>query len=95
MKVSFNRLAKQELIAATRYLEAKAGLGGAFPDEYEAWETKVKRFPLSCPEITPNIRCGYLKRSKYHVTYLVRGDTIRVLYVRHARQAPLGHWPRM
>ena len=94
MRVSFNRLAEEELIAAARYLDVEAGLGGAFLDEYEAWETKVKRFPASCPEITPCIRCGFLKRFKYHVTYLVRGDTIRILYVRHARQAPLGSWPR-
>ena len=94
MKVSFNRLAEQELIAAARYLQAEAGLGGAFLDEYQAWETRVKRFPASCPEISPNIRCGFLKRFKYHVTYLVRDDTIRVLYVRHARQERLGHWPR-
>jgi plasmid stabilization system protein ParE len=94
VKVSFNRLAEQELIAAARYLDAEAGLGGAFLDEYEAWETKVKRFPASCPEITPDIRCGFLKRFKYRVTYLVRSETIRILYVRHARQAPLGHWPR-
>ena len=37
MKVSFKRLAEQELIAAARYLDAEAGLGGAFLDEYEAW----------------------------------------------------------
>eukprot|EP01035_Chromulina_nebulosa_P056260 gene56260-biopygen40159 len=30
-------------------------LGGAFIDEYEAWEAKVKDFPLACPEIAPNI----------------------------------------
>jgi plasmid stabilization system protein ParE len=94
VKVLFNRLAAQELIAAARYLEAEVGLGGAFLHEYEAWEAKVKRFPASCPEIAPNIRCGFLKRFKYHVTYLVCGDTIRILYVRHARQVPLGHWPR-
>ncbi len=94
MKVSFNRLAEQELIAAARYLDAESGLGAAFLDEYEVWEAQVKRFPGSCPEISPNIRCGFLKRFKYHVTYVARGDTIRILYIRHARQAPLGRWPR-
>ncbi|MBC7366969.1 MAG: type II toxin-antitoxin system RelE/ParE family toxin [Undibacterium sp.] len=94
MKVSFNRLAEQELIAAARYLDAESGLGGAFLDEYETWEAKIKRFPLCCHEITANIRCGFLKRFKYHVTYLIRGDTIRILYIRHARQEPLREWPR-
>ena len=48
MKVSFNRLAEQELIAVTRYLQTEARLGGAFLDEYDPWEVTVKRFPCSC-----------------------------------------------
>lgn len=94
MKVSFNRLAEQELIAAARYLHAEANLGRAFLKEYEAWESRVARFPESCPEIAPGIRCGYLKRFKYHITYAVRGDTLRILYVRSARREPLQEWPR-
>lgn len=94
MNVSFNRLAGEELIAAARYLDHEAGLGSAFLDEYEAWEAKIKQFPDACPELSPNLRCGYLKRFKYHVTYLVRGDTIRILYIRHARQERLKKWPR-
>ncbi|MBC7368994.1 MAG: hypothetical protein H7343_19655 [Undibacterium sp.] len=94
MKVGFNRLAEGELIAAAQYLETEARLGGAFLDVYETWETQVKRFPESCPEIAQGIRCGYLKRFKYHVTYMVRGETIRILYVRSARQASLSAWPR-
>ncbi|MDP3179544.1 MAG: type II toxin-antitoxin system RelE/ParE family toxin [Spirochaetaceae bacterium] len=94
MKVSFNRLAEQELIAAARYLQQESGLGSALLDEYETWEAKITQFPSSCPEISPNIRCGFLKRFKYHVTYLVRGHTIRILYVRHARQERLKTWPR-
>ena len=88
MNVSFNRLAEQELIAAARYL-APANLGGAFLDEYEAWEARIMQHPLSCPEIAPNIRRGYLPRFKYHVTYTIRGKSIRILYVRYAKMAPL------
>ena len=89
MKVSFNRLADQELVAAARKLADAAHLGAAFLDEYEAWERQVKDHPLSCPEIAPGIRRGYLSRFKYHVTYQIRGQTIRILYIRDARQAPL------
>lgn len=89
MKVSFNRLAEQELIAAARRLADAAKLGGPFLDEYEAWETQIKQHPLSCPEIAPGIRRGYLSRFKYHVTYTIRGQSIRILYIRYARQAPL------
>lgn len=89
MRVSFNRFAEQELIAAARYLEAEARLGAAFLDEYEAWERQVLEFPKSCPEIAPTIRCGYLARFKYHVTYQVRGEVLRILYLRHTRRAPL------
>ena len=94
MKVSFNRWAEAELIAAARHLEQERRLGAELLEEYESWETKVRQFPESCPEIAPGIRCGYLKRFKYHVTYAIRGDAIRILYVRSARQAPLRHLPR-
>jgi hypothetical protein len=53
-------LAGQELIAAARTLADAANLGGAFLDEYEAWEAQVKEHPYSCPEIAPGIRRGYL-----------------------------------
>lgn len=94
MKVSFNRWAETELISAARYLDAERRLGGAFLDEYATWEKHVKQFPSSFPEIAPGIRCGYLSRFKYHVTYTVRDDVIRILYVRSARQAPQRLWPR-
>lgn len=94
MKVSFNRLAEAELIAAARYFEAERKLGPAFLDEYAAWEKRVLAYPESCPEIAPDIRCGYLTRFKYHVTYARRGNTLRILYVRSARQMPLHRWPR-
>jgi hypothetical protein len=76
VKASFNRLAEAELIAAARYLQTEAGLGREFLNEYQAWEGRTRRFPASCPEIA-------------HVTYAIRGDTLRILYVRSARQAPL------
>ena len=95
MKVSFNRLAEQELIAAARELAAVANLGAAFLDEYEAWEAQVKEHPFSCPEIAPGIRRGYLSRFKYHVTYQVRAQRIRILYVRYARKAPLAAFRRV
>ena len=94
MKVSFNRLAMDELIAAARDLDLKAKLGHAFLEEYEKWEAQVKQFPNSCPEIAPSIRCAYLKRFKYHVTYRVSNDTIRILYVRYAGREPLKQWAR-
>jgi hypothetical protein len=94
VKVSFNRSAGQELIEAARKLAEAANLGEAFLEEYEAWEAQIKRHPLSCPEIASGIRRGYLPRFKYHVTYTIRGQSIRILYVRYARQAPLTSFKR-
>lgn len=94
MKVSFNRLAEQELIAAARYLHTEAGLGRAFLEEYQVWEARTRRFPEACPEIAPGIRCGFLPRFKYHVTYTIRAGALRILHVRSARRAPLSNWPR-
>ena len=94
MKVSFNRLAEAELIAAARYLHTEASLGRAFLDEYAAWEARTRGFPRSCPEIAPGVRSGFLKRFKYHVTYTIRGQTLRILHVRSARREPLKGWPR-
>ncbi len=90
MTVTFHRLAEQELIAAARHLATAANLGDAFLDEYEMWEARIVRHPFSCPEIVPNIRRGYLPRFKYHVTYSVCGKSLRILYVRYAKMAPLG-----
>ena len=94
MRATFHREAEAELITAARDLDAKARLGHAFLAEYEKWEGQIRRFPLACPEIAPSIRCGYLKRFKYHVTYRVLPGTIRILYVRSARQEPLKHFRR-
>jgi hypothetical protein len=94
MKAGFNRLAEAELIAAARHLQDEAGLGREFLREYEVWESRTRRFPLSCPEIAPGIRCGFLPRFKYHITYTIRGDALRILYVRSAGQAPLRNLPR-
>jgi hypothetical protein len=94
MKVSFNRLAEAELIAAARYLKAERHLGAAFLGEYAAWEKRIRDFPESCPEIAPGIRCGYLPRFKFHITYSVRERTLRILYVRSARRQPHSRWPR-
>ena len=94
MKATFHRLAETELIAAARDLNAKTKLGYAFLDEYENWEAHIRRFPLACPEIAPGIRCAYRKRFKYHVTYRVLPDAIRILYIRSARQATLKHFTR-
>jgi hypothetical protein len=94
VKVSFNRHAERELIAAAQHLHAEARLGHAFLDEYESWESRTRQFPRSCPEIAPGIHCGYLKRFKFHVTYTLRGDTMRIPYVRSARQVPLKSWTR-
>jgi hypothetical protein len=82
------------LIAAARYLEAERGLGSAFLDEYTAWEKRIRSFPESCPEIAPDIRCGYLPRFKYHVTYTLRRRSLRILYIRSASRQPLDRWPR-
>lgn len=53
MKVSFNRLAEQELIAAALQFEAEAHLGAAFLDEYQAWEKQVRAFPVHVPKSLP------------------------------------------
>lgn len=94
MKVTFNRLAEAELITAARFLEEERGLGAEFLDEYQSWEKRVRDFPESCAEIAPGIRCGYLARFKYHVTYALTEGAIRILYIRSARRKPLKRWPR-
>jgi plasmid stabilization system protein ParE len=86
MKVSFHRLARGELIAAANYLERKAGLGAEFLDSFEAWAQNIVRFPESAPLIGRNIRKGVLLRFNYIITYEVGFETIRVLYVRHAKR---------
>jgi len=49
MKVSFNRLAAQELIGAARKLADAANLGAAFLDEYETWKPRLRSIPFPAP----------------------------------------------
>jgi plasmid stabilization system protein ParE len=87
VKVVLHRRAREELIAAAPYLEEAAGLGAALLDEFDAWQRQVRKFPQSGPLIGPQIRKGILLRFNYVIAYEVRPDEIRVLYLRHAKQA--------
>ena len=49
---------------------------------------KIRRFPLNAPLIGRNVRKGVLARFHYAITDEVNADSIRMLYVRHARQSP-------
>lgn len=86
MKISLHRLAREELIAAAQYLEREARLGAEFLDSFEEWARNIERFPESAPLLDRNIRKGVLRRFNYIITYEVDFETIRVLYIRHARQ---------
>lgn len=90
MKVRFHPIAERELIAAALYLDQEAGFGSDFLDAYEAWESQIREYPESCPEIGMGIRKGLLQRFKYLIGYKIKGSGrskhIRILYVRHFSQ---------
>jgi hypothetical protein len=91
--VVLHRLARAELIAAAKYLESEAGLGGEFLDAFENWERQVGQFPESGPLIGQGMRKGVLLRFNYVIAYEVRPEVVRVLYFRHAKQSK-ADWTR-
>ena len=89
MKVRFLALAQQEMDDAVAwYNEQAVGLGQEFLDELDRAVRRAVTFPMSCPEIEPEIRRCLLARFPYGLIYGVDGETIIVVAVAHLHREP-------
>ncbi len=91
-RVSFHRLAEDELNDAAQYYErGSPGLGAAFLAEAERVVQEILRFPESAPEVKPGVRRRLLRRFPYGILYAVREQEIRILAVMNLRRRPF-YW---
>ena len=91
-KISFHRLAEQELNDASLDYEGKSsGLGGAFLDAIEQTLGSLQEHPRAAREVSEAVRRKSVHRFPYSILYSVRDDEIRVLAVAHDMRRPL-YW---
>ena len=91
-RVSFHRLAEDELNDAAQYYErVNPGLGAAFLDEAEQAIQEILEFPQSAPEVGHNVRRRLLHRFPYGVLYRIREHEFRILAIMNLRRRPF-YW---
>ena len=89
MKLRFLILAQRELDEAVAwYNEQAAGSGQEFLDELDRVVRRAVTFPMSCPEIEPEVRRCLLARFPYGLIYGVDRETIVVIAVSHLHREP-------
>ena len=89
MKVRFLTQAQLELDDAVAWYNQRSdGVGQEFLDEIDRVVHRAIRFPLSCPEIEPEIRRGLIPRFPYGLIYGIDGDTLVVIAVAHLHRHP-------
>ncbi|MBN1662219.1 MAG: type II toxin-antitoxin system RelE/ParE family toxin [Deltaproteobacteria bacterium] len=89
MKVRFLTLAQQELDDAVNwYNEQVDGLGQEFLDELDRAIRRSVIFPLSCPEVEPELRRCLLARFPYGLIYGLEDETIIIVAVAHLHRQP-------
>jgi plasmid stabilization system protein ParE len=89
VKVRFLAVARQELDDAVAWYDEQAtGLGREFLDEIDRAVRRVAAFPMSCPEIEPDVRRCLLARFPYGLIFGVDGETLVVIAVTHLHREP-------
>jgi plasmid stabilization system protein ParE len=89
MKVQFLALAQKELDDAVDWYNGQAtGLGREFLDEVDRAVRRIVSFPMSCPEIEPEMRRCLLARFPYGLIYGVNQNIIVVVAVAHLHREP-------
>lgn len=89
MKVRLLAAARQELDDAVAWYDEQApGLGREFLDEIDRAVRRAAAFPMSCPEIEPDMRRCLLARFPYGLIFGVDGQTLVIVAVAHLHREP-------
>jgi len=91
MTIVFSSRANREVRAILEYYTREAGteIAGDFHSELEIITHRIKRWPMSFPQIDTAIRRAILRKFPFQVIYRVDADKrIRILAVRHHKQNP-------
>jgi len=95
MRVIFSPEARLEFEDAERYYDKQVeGLGNRFRAEVKTALSRMKAWPLSCPEERSGIRRLLLSRFPYKLLYSLENDHIYVIAVAHQHRQPdycVGH----
>lgn len=88
-KISFHRLAEQELTDAAQYYGSERhGLGAAFLDEIERCVRFILSNPRAAPILKGSIRRRLVRRFPYGVLYSIKPDEIRILAIMNLKRRP-------
>ncbi|MEK7409359.1 MAG: type II toxin-antitoxin system RelE/ParE family toxin [Acidobacteriota bacterium] len=91
-RISFHRLAKQELKEAAHYYDSEShGLGLEFLQEIEQCIQSVVEYPEAAPVLGGPVRQRLARRFPYAVLYSITPARIRVLAVMHLKRRPM-YW---
>lgn len=89
MKVRFLKPAQSEVDDAVEWYDSQSfGPGMQFLDDLDRTVRRIVSYPLSCPEIEPDLRRCLLSRFPYGIIYGIDTDTIIVVAVPHLHREP-------
>jgi plasmid stabilization system protein ParE len=74
--------------AVVWYNDRTRELGQAFLDEFDRAVRRALVFPLSYPEVAPELRRCLLNRFPYGIIYGLDGESLVVVAVAHLHRAP-------
>jgi plasmid stabilization system protein ParE len=91
MRARYTAPAAAELDAAIDYLlEHAPSVVADFADSVDAAIAQVIDHPYSAQETEqPGVRRKYIRRFRYSIFYVVEGDEVVILHIRHAAR----RWP--
>lgn len=91
-KITFHKLAEQELNDAADYYNSKSeGLGDIFLNELQSSVNHIRQFPESAPLINRVVRRKIIRRFPYSIMYSVKPDRIRILAIASQKRRPF-YW---
>ena len=89
MEVSYHPLVKRDMAEALRYYHAvTAKLADEFEAEARSAINRAAEHPLQFHLVEKGIRRINLPRFPYHVLYDIRGESMRVMLIRHNKRHP-------
>ena len=91
-RVSFHRLARQELKEAAHYYDSESpGLGPEFLKEIGQCIQSILYYPEAAPVLAGPVRRRLARRFPYAVLYSVKPTRMRILAVMNLRRRPM-YW---
>lgn len=89
MEITYHPLVRRDVAQTLKYYRAiSSQLADEFHAELRAIINRAVENPLRFHLVDRGFRRANLPRFPYHVLYEIRGDSLRVMIVRHNKQHP-------